>query len=239
MKKTITLLMLFIASYVTAQTVVSDTIVNLNYSNHNTPDTFLLVNDPGATIISYTTSSALSYSLNLDSSTTNNTGKISLSINMSQVIAGANAPIDSIKIRTHVYTNYGGTINGIPYPTFVDTLVFIQDTGNIVFNIKIPLGGHIFIESFYVIAYSHNTTTSINSFSKRNLNIFTYNDLIKTDNVLVNSTIKVINSLGQIVFESVLKDEIQTNLQTGIYTIQVLNSNEIIETKKCVLINNQ
>lgn len=148
-------------------------------------------------------------------------------------------------INNVAYTN--NTIEGanIPIPTNNSAFTIGKHTGNggvSFFNGVIDdilIYNRVLNDSEINQLYTASTTTTIKSNKIKNLNIFTYNDLIKIDSVLPNSTIKVLNSLGQIVFESISKDEIQTNLQTGIYTIQILNNNEIVEIKKCALINNQ
>jgi|GEM_PF-4558916 hypothetical protein len=239
MKKTITLLMLFIASFANSQIVV-DTLANPLDSLH-------FINNNGVV----TPDGTLFY----DNTTHYVTATLLMNVNMSDTIPGANAGIDSINVSYSFNTSGGNfATTTLKYTGIADTTYYsglgwlknesiTQTNGLISFTMTIGFGAssvsYIHFTNFRVIAYSRNTTTTGIKQLKNSLNIFTYNDVIKTDNVLPNSTIKVFNSLGQIVFESILKDEIQTNLQTGIYTIQVFNNNEIIETKKCVLINNQ
>ena len=83
-------------------------------------------------------------------------------------------------------------------------------------------------------------TTGIKSFNETGLNVFTYNNTINsTGNIKQGTKINVYNSLGQVVLNTSLQNSIETNLSTGIYTIQIIdNTGSIIETKKCALINN-
>ncbi|HEX7414518.1 MAG TPA: choice-of-anchor tandem repeat GloVer-containing protein [Bacteroidia bacterium] len=85
-----------------------------------------------------------------------------------------------------------------------------------------------------------SSTTAIQTHNQAGVNIFSYGNAIKTNGTIPQGTqLKVINTLGQVVLTTALQNNIETNLPSGIYTIQVIDTmGSIIEIKKCALINN-
>ncbi|HEX7413965.1 MAG TPA: PKD domain-containing protein [Bacteroidia bacterium] len=83
-------------------------------------------------------------------------------------------------------------------------------------------------------------TMGIQTHNQNSLNIFSYNSAIITNgSIPQGQQLKVINTLGQVVLTTALQNNIETNLPSGIYTIQVIDTlGSIIEIKKCALINN-
>ncbi|HEX7414679.1 MAG TPA: T9SS type A sorting domain-containing protein [Bacteroidia bacterium] len=81
-------------------------------------------------------------------------------------------------------------------------------------------------------------TTSIPTHNQAGVNIFSYGNAIITNGTIAQGQqLKVINTLGQVVLTTALQSNIETNLPSGIYTIQVIdNTGSIIEIKKCALI---
>lgn len=73
---------------------------------------------------------------------------------------------------------------------------------------------------------------------KRNYDyIYNYQNIIKSHFNTTGLSIKVFDLFGKVVLENSLEKEIRTNLNDGIYSVQVLKNNEVIQTKKLLIIN--
>ncbi|HEX7415270.1 MAG TPA: PKD domain-containing protein [Bacteroidia bacterium] len=83
-----------------------------------------------------------------------------------------------------------------------------------------------------------NSAAGIQTHNQTGVNIFSYGNAIITNGTIPQGQqLKVFNTLGQVVLTTALQNNIETNLPSGIYTIQVIdNTGSIIEIKKCALI---
>ncbi|MHB8260088.1 MAG: choice-of-anchor tandem repeat GloVer-containing protein [Bacteroidia bacterium] len=108
-------------------------------------------------------------------------------------------------------------------------------------NPTLRLAGNNSVDAAKIKAHSNinnNRTTGIKSHNQAGLTIFSYNNAIITNGTIPQgSQLKVFNALGQVVLTTALQNNIETNLPSGIYTMQVINNEgSIIEIKKCALI---
>ncbi|HEX7413010.1 MAG TPA: leucine-rich repeat domain-containing protein [Bacteroidia bacterium] len=83
-------------------------------------------------------------------------------------------------------------------------------------------------------------TAAIQTHNQAGVSIFSYGNAIITNGTIAQGQqLRVYNTLGQVVLTTALQNNIETNLASGIYTIQVIdNMGSIIEIKKCALISN-
>jgi hypothetical protein len=65
--------------------------------------------------------------------------------------------------------------------------------------------------------------------------IYNYQNIIKSNINTTGLSIKIFDLFGQVVLESQLEKEIRTNLNDGIYIVQVLKNNVVIQTKKLLI----
>ena len=214
-----------------SQTVISDTLIrslgSLEFSSSNaTHDS-----------VSVDTTSQVGYYVYTPAPTqmtaSTYTATLSTDIDMTQ--------IDSIQI-IYKFSSNGGTLNGNP-GTNGPTINTFQSNGNVVLNLFFGTSAfldHIYIaKKFYVISYSHQTTTGIKSLNDYGLNVFTYENNIKTIGSIPNDfKFEVVNLSGQSVLKGELQNEISTNLPIGIYVLRVFNHmGNLVENKKVVLSN--
>ncbi|MHB8261991.1 MAG: T9SS type A sorting domain-containing protein [Bacteroidia bacterium] len=84
-----------------------------------------------------------------------------------------------------------------------------------------------------------NCTTDIQTHNQTGVNIFSYGNAIITNGTIPQGAqLKVYNALGQVVLTTAWQNNIETNLPSGIYTIQVINNDgSIIDIKKCAITN--
>ncbi|MHB8261931.1 MAG: choice-of-anchor tandem repeat GloVer-containing protein [Bacteroidia bacterium] len=87
--------------------------------------------------------------------------------------------------------------------------------------------------------YDIGATTAIPTHNQAGLTIFSYNNAIITNGTIPQGTqLKVFNALGQVVLTTALQNNIETNLPSGIYTMQVIDpAGSLIEIKKCAITN--
>ncbi|MHB8259747.1 MAG: FG-GAP-like repeat-containing protein [Bacteroidia bacterium] len=123
----------------------------------------------------------------------------------------------------------------VDIPNFIDTIanvhVTTSNTSYTNLNYCVDSVKVHFCGSYGAAIQTHNQT---------GVNIFSYGNTIITNGTIPQGTqLKVFNALGQVVLNTALQNNIETNLPSGIYTMQVIdNTGSIIEIKKCALINN-
>ena len=144
---------------------------------------------------------------------------------------------DSVTVFYKFYSPAPNTVNG----TFANSLMSgsPSHSGNINFLLNIHPGSSstITIKNFYVIGYKTSTTTGIKTLNELGLNVFTYGSSIKVNGFLPeNFKVNIVNLSGQTVMTTTLLNELETNLPSGIYILQVIdNKGNLVENKKVVI----
>lgn len=99
--------------------------------------------------------------------------------------------------------------------------------------------GQIYLYGLTIKGYSTTTiTTGINSIVNSDFDLFVSGNAIKTKTYNEKFQLKVFDTAGKQVFESPLQNVVETDLDEGIYILNVINQNgNLIQSKRVLIYN--